>query len=85
MGKRTLPKTSKSTSLNTDIEAAIRHRAYLLWEADGRPEGRAEHYWQLAQAAPNGPAKKKRASPAKAASPAPEKKTRKASKASKAS
>lgn len=29
-------------------EDAIRYRAYLLWEADGRPEGRSEHYWHLA-------------------------------------
>lgn len=77
-----MPKTSKSTSPDTDIEAAIRHRAYLLWEADGRPEGRAEHYWQLAQAIPEGPAKKKRASAPKTASFAPEKKARKATKAS---
>ncbi len=27
---------------------AIRQRAYYLWEADGRPEGRGEHYWHLA-------------------------------------
>ena len=27
---------------------AIRQRAYYLWEADGRPDGRGDHYWQLA-------------------------------------
>jgi Protein of unknown function (DUF2934) len=27
-----------------DIEENIRMRAYLLWEADGRQEGRADHY-----------------------------------------
>ena len=27
---------------------AIRQRAYFLWEADGRPEGRGDHYWHLA-------------------------------------
>lgn len=26
-------------------EDALRTRAYLLWEADGRPEGMADHYW----------------------------------------
>ncbi|RYE87826.1 MAG: DUF2934 domain-containing protein [Hyphomicrobiales bacterium] len=26
-------------------EDAVRHRAYLLWEADGRPDGQADHYW----------------------------------------
>ena len=29
-------------------EDAIRQRAYYLWEADGRPEGRGDHYWHLA-------------------------------------
>ncbi|MEC5409360.1 DUF2934 domain-containing protein [Paraburkholderia sp. MPAMCS5] len=29
-------------------EESIRRRAYFLWEADGRPEGRDEHYWHLA-------------------------------------
>ncbi len=31
-------------------EDAIRQRAYYLWEADGRPDGRHEHYWTLAHA-----------------------------------
>lgn len=31
-------------------EESIRHRAYLLWEADGRPHGRDKHYWHLASA-----------------------------------
>ena len=31
-------------------EAHVRDRAYWLWEADGRPEGRAEEYWQRALA-----------------------------------
>ena len=31
-------------------EEAIRQRAYYLWEADGRPEGRGDHYWALAHA-----------------------------------
>jgi hypothetical protein len=26
----------------------IRERAYQLWEADGRPEGRADTYWHRA-------------------------------------
>lgn len=29
---------------------ALRRRAYELWEADGRPEGRSDHYWHLASA-----------------------------------
>ncbi|MGB3338828.1 MAG: DUF2934 domain-containing protein [Devosia sp.] len=27
----------------------IRHTAYFLWEQDGRPEGRAFHYWLRAK------------------------------------
>ncbi len=32
-----------------EIEANIRMRAYLLWEYEGRPEGRAEEYWHRAR------------------------------------
>jgi hypothetical protein len=31
-------------------EDAIRQRAYYLWEADGRPDGKGDHYWNLAHA-----------------------------------
>ncbi len=31
-------------------EVRIRETAYLLWERAGRPEGRAEEFWQQAQA-----------------------------------
>jgi hypothetical protein len=31
------------------IEQQIRERAFHLWEADGRPHGRADHYWFSAQ------------------------------------
>ncbi len=30
------------------FEAAAREKAYLLWEQDGCPDGRAEQYWQRA-------------------------------------
>ena len=30
------------------LEQDIRQRAYLLWEQDGCPEGRADEYWQRA-------------------------------------
>jgi hypothetical protein len=33
---------------STPPEESIRHRAYLLWEAEGRPDGRDEYYWRLA-------------------------------------
>jgi hypothetical protein len=38
--------------LDDSDEAAqhrIRERAYHLWEADGRPEGRADEYWERAR------------------------------------
>jgi Protein of unknown function (DUF2934) len=28
----------------------ISERAYAIWEREGRPEGRAEHYWHVAEA-----------------------------------
>ena len=31
-------------------EDRIRERAYHLWEADGRPEGREQEYWEQAEA-----------------------------------
>lgn len=31
-----------------DLDAAVRDTAYFLWEQDGRPEGRADHYWMKA-------------------------------------
>ena len=31
------------------LEEAIRERAYHLWTADGRPEGKSETYWLSAQ------------------------------------
>jgi hypothetical protein len=34
-----------TTPLNEDV---VRTRAYLMWEADGRPFGREDHYWHLA-------------------------------------
>jgi hypothetical protein len=32
-----------------DLERRIRERAYLLWEAEGRPDGRADEYWHRAR------------------------------------
>ena len=32
-----------------DRENRIRERAYHLWEADGRPEGREQVYWEQAE------------------------------------
>ena len=44
-----MPSKSKATDTGAIVsEDAIRDRAYFLWEADGRPEGRGEHYWSVA-------------------------------------
>src|SRR5580698_6631904 len=32
------------------LEELLRLRAYYLWEADGRPEGRSHEYWEKARA-----------------------------------
>ena len=34
----------------TERAHRIRERAYRLWEADGRPEGREQEYWERAEA-----------------------------------
>lgn len=34
--------------MQTNMDEQIRTRAYELWEADGRPEGRADDYWHRA-------------------------------------
>jgi hypothetical protein len=39
-------RTDSETKLG--LEQAVRERAYLLWEKDGRPEGQAEEYWHRA-------------------------------------
>jgi hypothetical protein len=31
------------------LKRRIQERAYALWEADGRPEGREQHYWHAAE------------------------------------
>ena len=38
----------------SDIEEAIRRRAYELWEHAGRPEGRNEEFWHAARVELNG-------------------------------
>jgi Protein of unknown function (DUF2934) len=34
--------------LKPETEAAIRARAYAIWEQEGRPEGRHDIHWQRA-------------------------------------
>ena len=43
-----MPGKSKAPDFARLSDDALRQRAYYLWEADGRPEGRGDHYWQLA-------------------------------------
>jgi hypothetical protein len=35
---------------NADLHERIKWRAYLLWEQEGRPEGRADDHWLRAEA-----------------------------------
>jgi hypothetical protein len=37
------------SSSNEDREQRIRERAYSLWEEEGRPDGRAEEFWERAR------------------------------------
>ena len=30
-------------------EKKVRERAYVIWEQQGHPEGRAERFWQMAE------------------------------------
>ena len=34
---------------DADFERYVRLRAYLLWEVEGRQDGRAEEYWHRAR------------------------------------
>lgn len=62
---------------NKSLEERLRLQAYHLWEADGRPHGRSEEYWQRARelleretsagSSSNAPAKKTTWSKSKAA------------------
>jgi hypothetical protein len=35
--------------IKLESERLIREKAFQLWQADGAPEGRADHYWHLAR------------------------------------
>jgi hypothetical protein len=43
------PTQQESGNAQQDIERQIRHRAHLLWEAEGKAEGRDEEYWLRAK------------------------------------
>jgi hypothetical protein len=38
-----------SDDWSEDLDEAIRRTAYFLWVQDGRPEGKAQYYWELAK------------------------------------
>ena len=40
--------SGRMSDTTTGIEERVRERAYLLWEREGRPEGRAEEHWRRA-------------------------------------
>jgi hypothetical protein len=40
---------SSKGEVMTNLEEAIRERAYHLWVADGQPDGKADLYWLDAQ------------------------------------
>jgi hypothetical protein len=35
--------------MTTSLEQQVRERAFHLWEQDGRPHGRADHHWLMAE------------------------------------
>jgi hypothetical protein len=37
------------TQTKASLDQIVRGRAYSLWEQEGRPDGRADEHWQLAQ------------------------------------
>jgi hypothetical protein len=41
--------TDAKQNLEQDLEPRIRERASLLWEMEGRQEGREEEYWHRAR------------------------------------
>lgn len=40
----------ENTRCNSALHEEIRRRSYLLWESEGRPEGRSAEHWQRAKA-----------------------------------
>jgi Protein of unknown function (DUF2934) len=41
--------SDRTDTMDPVLRHKIEERAYSLWEADGRPEGRALHYWSQAE------------------------------------
>lgn len=41
--------SDRAAEMSPELRERIEQRAYALWEADGRPEGRALDYWLQAE------------------------------------
>jgi hypothetical protein len=37
------------TTMQQDRQAEVQRRAYLIWEREGRPEGKALEHWRRAE------------------------------------
>ena len=55
--------------MDDDFEYEVRHRAYELWVAGGRPNGKHQQFWELAERELKIPARKIERLFAKAALP----------------
>jgi hypothetical protein len=49
MSSQTSPRASNPLDLTPQLDERIRIRAYHLWDAEGRPLGRDEEYWERAR------------------------------------
>jgi hypothetical protein len=58
-------KAKSANRLSDEVRRKIEVRAYLIWEADGRPHGREKEHWQRAEAEISGAKPAKKASTAK--------------------
>jgi hypothetical protein len=47
--KRSRQKEDRMSSTEEQLQQRIRERAYQIWLEEGRPEGRAEEHWRLAE------------------------------------
>ena len=41
--------SERAEAMEPELRRSIEERAYAIWEADGRPEGRAVDYWLQAE------------------------------------
>jgi hypothetical protein len=49
MARTSVRSTRNPLTTDPDREQRVRERAYLLWEADGKPHGRDVEYWERAR------------------------------------